>query len=433
MANAVGSVAAWLRDEHPVPERFRVAQAVVLAVQAAQERGEVFGGLDPAHLELAGDGSCQIREGARRASAASPHAAPEILLGREPSSRSDIFSTGSILYEILTRESVAGQPTVRPPKEVATQVPEELSDATMACLEGDADWRPKDLAYLAALLERFVGAAPAPAASPRAPAPAPRPEPAPLAPVDEAPRPVSAPARPAPAGPAARSSSPLPLIAIVAVLAVAAGAGFWFVKGRGGEGERTPPTTVAAAPVTTPGPAVPDTAPTAAPSAPAARASAEPSPVATPTPLPSAAASSTAAGRPAETPPPALATPPPTPVPAAPTAAPATPPPAPVTAAPAPAVPVVLTAVSPLSLRRPSTTLLDLRGQGLRADLLVRLTRQGGGPDPGLTITRQRLVNPGLLQVLVQVEASAATGPHLVSTVEPDGRQSNALPFQVAK
>jgi len=102
-------------------------------------------------------------------------------------------------------------------------------------------------------------------------------------------------------------------------------------------------------------------------------------------------------------------------------------------AAPAePAVPAAVTAVSPPTLRRGTTTLVDVHGVGMRGEHQVRLAR-GREVAKGIDVVRQRFVNATLLQVLLKVDATAAPGPYTLSLVDAAGQLTNPRPFEIAK
>jgi hypothetical protein len=122
-------------------------------------------------------------------------------------------------------------------------------------------------------------------------------------------------------------------------------------------------------------------------------------------------------------------TPPPTTAPPA-TAAPAptaTPPPATL-----PAEPAILTAVSPLMVKRGITTMLDVRGTGLRADHQARIVKLKEAVT-GVSVVRQKWVDPTLIKVLVNIDVGATAGAYAVGLVDGQGTQTNALTFSVSK
>ncbi len=135
---------------------------------------------------------------------------------------------------------------------------------------------------------------------------------------------------------------------------------------------------------------------------------------------------------------PVTPTPTPTPTPV-PTPTPA-PPPAPATAAaPAPAEPralvrepVVLSSVSPTTVRRPGKVMFDLHGAGLRADLLVRIMALREMPK-GITVARQRWVSANLMTVLLELDERVKPAAYAIALEDPMGGPLKTLPFTVTK
>lgn len=410
----------WLKQDRTLADQLKVVEGLCGALNEGHQRGALHRGLEPSTIEVAGDGACDLTAAVAAGGGATRYRAPEVAEGAAHSLQSDIYSAGVIFYEMLSGRSPSpDRPT--PLSDLRPDVPRDLTDAIMGCLEKGPDWRPKDLSYLLQVVGSLRGQGASKGA--RTPARA-----------TEAPR-----AAARAAGPAARrsaskggSTSNLPLFVAAAVLLAGAGAGAWFwFKSQGPAGG---PRTAAARP--RPGPvstttlaASPETTLPAATPAPGAK---ETAPVveATPTPLPSATPTPRPTATP--TPPPAAETraePTPTPTPVAtPTPAPE---PAPAEMA-APAEPTVLTAVSPLQVKRGVTTILDVRGTGLRASQKATLLKVKEAPN-GISVVRQKFVNAGLVQVILKLEESAAPGPYGLAMADPGGTYSNTLSITVAK
>jgi hypothetical protein len=98
----------------------------------------------------------------------------------------------------------------------------------------------------------------------------------------------------------------------------------------------------------------------------------------------------------------------------------------------APTEPAVLTAVSPLSVRRPGKALLDLRGTGLRPDLHARVLPLKEAPR-GITVARQRWVSSSLVTVLLELDDTAAPGAYAIALEDSSGGQTKPLRFTVTK
>lgn len=90
-----------------------------------------------------------------------PYIAPEQVLKNRTNPRSDIFSLGAILYELVTGEQPFGEPNTtkglmrriwadpRPPRAINPAVPEWLQEIILRCLEPDPDRRYPDARHLA--------------------------------------------------------------------------------------------------------------------------------------------------------------------------------------------------------------------------------------------------------------------------------------------
>jgi hypothetical protein len=293
-------------------------------------------------------------------------------------------------------------------RELRPEVPKEVSEAIMACREASLDWRPKDLGYLVEVVRKVRGPG------------------APRMPRASAGRAAQAPRLGAPA--TSQGGPPIAAIAGVLVL-LAAGAGWFFLRGRGPQAAPVAPTTTLA-PTTT-------TAPAALPSPslePTPASSATPAPTAVPSPTPAAVTTTTTLAQaprpvPTATPvPTTVATPPPTTAPPAPT--PAATPAAVASATPVTNGPAVLKTLSPPTLRRGGRQLVDVRGSGLTPNHNPTLLK-GKAIVAGLTVTGARFVNEGLLQVFIQVDAAVPTGAYVLLLTDGEGRQTNALRFDV--
>jgi serine/threonine-protein kinase len=441
------SLDQWLKEKHSPGDQLRVVAGVADAISHAHEQGVLHMALKPSNVQVQGDGWCKLLDfglgqDAGKAGGDPAYAAPEVIQGQPYTGKADIYGAGVIFYEVLAgknpfhRDTPAAtasavqsvQPT--PLADLRKDVKRDLSDAIMACLEKDPDWRPKDLSYVLELVRDLPRVAPKP--------------------VRAGPRATAVPARAVPtfgARPGAAPPNRLPLILGV-LLVVAAGGGVWFWL-NGGLGMPTaapsPRATATPAGLQNPGAsAEPEVPPSTAPSPAAMPTTAAP---ATPAPTPSAP--------PAATPTP-VPTAPPTPTPVAPPTprlveVPISTPPPPTTLAPRPPVtpppdttppqttpaadssePTVLRTVNPSSVRRKGIAILDLRGSGFRGDQRAVVFRGREIPST-VAVVRQRLVNSGLMQVGLQVDEAAAPGSYTIGLTDPQGRISNTLKFEVAK
>ena len=407
-------------------DRLRLVERLSQALNAVHDRGEVLVALAPTRVEVGDDLQCDL-SAAGRGSPEPGYAAPERLEGKPPTPEADIYSAGAIAWEVMVGRPCGELPA--PLSDVAPDLPSELASAIQGCLERSPQWRPKDLTYLAQL-----AAAQQKAGRPEtAPTPGARPVLVPSSP-RSARRTRTPPPRPS------RSHWPL-LIAGVVVLALAA-AGYWWSRGRGPDERPRPAARTPVKPVPTPAggpsPAVtPEARPSGTPSLPAAAPLATPTPG--PTPIPrsrrrSPAAHACARRCRAH----AHATPTPTPHAAAHARHPDAPAgrragPGPRAQPPAaPLEPVVLSALSPLTVRRPGKHLLDLRGTGLRPDLRARVLPLKEVPR-GITVARQKWVSANLVKVLLELDEGVTPGAYAIVLEDPAGGPVKPLQFTVTK
>jgi hypothetical protein len=410
---------AWLRQDHPLADRLRLVERLSQALNAVHDRGEVLAALEPAHVEVGTDLRCDL-SGAERGSPEPGYAAPERVEGGPPSPEADVYAAGAIAWEVLVGRPCGELPAALP--DVAPDLPRELASAVMGCLERSPQWRPKDLTYLAQL------AAAQQKAMRRGTEPAPE---------RVTPPPRSAgvqrtlPRRP--------SRSHLPLLIAALFVVCAAAASYWWIRGQAPDEPARPavpraPVRGTPAPVPTPVSTPVPTPPTAASTpamppapTPAATATPAPTPMPAPTPTPAAIVAPVSIPTPRPTP-----TPTPTPTPAPAPAAAVAPAPTPVAAPAAALEPVVLTALSPLAVRRPGRALLDLRGTGLRPDLRARVLPLRDVPR-GITVARQKWVSASLVSVLLELDESVTPGVYAIALEDPAGAQTKPLQFTVTK
>jgi len=409
---------AWLRQQHSPAERLRLVERLAQALNTVHDRGEMLAALSPERVEIGGEMKVDLGP-AQRGQPEPGYSAPEVLEGGPPSTAADIYAAGALCWEILVGRPCGEAP--RPLLEVVPDLPRELANSVMGCLEKSPDWRPKDLTYLAQLAaaQQKVGRAPAAADPPPT--------------VSTPARGVPSPARStAPArnfSPKRESRSQLPLILAAVLLVAAAGASYYFWMRPGG----TSPAPRASATPKPTASVVPEVAAAATPE-PVATPSATPPPVATaavavatPTPPP---VRTVATPQPETT---LAAAPTPTPV-AAPTPQPAAAqqaaaPPEPVAAAVEPAS---LATVSPLSIKRGGRALLDLRGAGLRSDLHVQILPIKDAPR-GISIVRTKWANANLVSVLLELDTNVTPTAYAIALESPNGERTNALHLTVTK
>jgi len=152
-----------------------VARQICAGLAAAHERGVIHRDLKPANVMLDGAGKIRITDfglasiassikGADARAGTPAYMAPEQLAGREVTSRSDIYSLGLILYEILTgkrafeaatlpelmkqRESGA----ITNPSTLVRDLDPLIERVILRCLENDPEKRPVTALQVAAAL-----------------------------------------------------------------------------------------------------------------------------------------------------------------------------------------------------------------------------------------------------------------------------------------
>ena len=92
----------------------------------------------------------------------------------------------------------------------------------------------------------------------------------------------------------------------------------------------------------------------------------------------------------------------------------------------------MLTALSPLKIRRSGKALLDLRGTGLRPDLRARVLPLRDVPR-GITVERQKWVSASLVTVLLALDQDVTPGAYAIALEDPAGGQTKPLQFTVTK
>jgi hypothetical protein len=443
---------AWLKRDHSPSERLAVVSGFCGALVEAHQRGVVRGGLAPSGVEVDGDGSCRLD--LDPPGPGSPYAAPESARGGPPTAKAEIYCAGLICYEALSGQPPALESHARKPlQDLRPDLPTDLTDAIMACLEADPDWRPADLSYLLVVVRGLQQSQPAAAAR----APSRRVATPPRTFLESSPRQKSD-----DRGPLTRV---LPVLLVLVAILATGGAWLWFEVLRPqpaasspsasgpGRGVPSPPATLAVAPavdetpteVVEPAPSV--AAPVPANASPPGLASPVPGATTAP-PQPRAASASAPATLPTSAPsaptaPAPTATPsaPPSPAQPEPDAAapvrPDTEPGAPRTAeaSAAEAAPASsrasIRAIAPFRLKAGAMTVLDVHGANLRDDHRAKVTVRRE-PAPGFSVTRYQLRNPALLLVFLQVDAGVRPGKYAFSLVAPGGDETNGFTIEVA-
>jgi serine/threonine protein kinase len=152
-----------------------IARQACAGLAAAHERGVIHRDMKPANLMLDGSGRIRITdfglagiaatiEGAEVRAGTPAYMAPEQLAGKEVTARSDLYSLGLVLYEILTGKRAFDAATLpelvklrdesgpTSPSSVVKDLDPLLERVILLCLEKDAALRPASALQVAAAL-----------------------------------------------------------------------------------------------------------------------------------------------------------------------------------------------------------------------------------------------------------------------------------------
>jgi len=152
-----------------------IARQICAGLAAAHERGVIHRDLKPANVMLDGAGKIRITDfglagiaatikGAEVRAGTPAYMAPEQLAGRDVSARSDIYSLGLILYEILTGKrafeastlaeliKLREQGTITNPSTLVRDLDPLIERVILRCLELEPEKRPSSALQVAAAL-----------------------------------------------------------------------------------------------------------------------------------------------------------------------------------------------------------------------------------------------------------------------------------------
>src|SRR5438309_10405728 len=152
-----------------------IARQICAGLAAAHERGVIHRDLKPANVMLDGAGKIRLTDFGLAGIAASikgadvragtpAYMAPEQLAGRDVSTKSDLYSLGLILYEILTGKrafeastlpelmKLREQATITNPSTLVRDLDPLIERVIFRCLENDPDKRPASALQVAAAL-----------------------------------------------------------------------------------------------------------------------------------------------------------------------------------------------------------------------------------------------------------------------------------------
>ncbi len=91
----------------PVPDALRYAMILADALRKVHDSGQVHGAVSPGSIAITRTG-LELLPALGSFGTITPYTAPEVVEGRAADSRSDIFSFGAILYEMLTGRAAFG-------------------------------------------------------------------------------------------------------------------------------------------------------------------------------------------------------------------------------------------------------------------------------------------------------------------------------------
>ena len=172
----------------PFPKACAWAGEVASALGVAHRKGVIHGDVKPANMLITDDGRVKLMDfGMARLASHDTHATPlagtpaywcpEQIMGKPQDSRSDLFSLGIVLYEMVTgqrpfdAESLQGicsrvlSSTPLPPSHANPSVPAAFDDLVARCLAKDPAARHASAEALAQELYPLARRAPAPAAA----------------------------------------------------------------------------------------------------------------------------------------------------------------------------------------------------------------------------------------------------------------------------
>jgi len=85
----------------PVPDALRYSMQLAEALRKLHDEGRVHGSVSPVSIAL-NNNAVELMPAMVAAGAITPYTAPEVIAGKNPDAGSDIFSFGSVVYEMLT-------------------------------------------------------------------------------------------------------------------------------------------------------------------------------------------------------------------------------------------------------------------------------------------------------------------------------------------
>jgi serine/threonine-protein kinase len=156
----------------PEDKAAEIARQICAGLAAAHQRGVIHRDLKPANVMLDGAGRVRIMDFGLAAAgrvedvrAGTPaYMAPEQLLGREVTQRSDIFALGLVIYELFTGRRAFTATSIgelvnqhesrslAPPSQIVSAIDASIDHILLRCVDPDPDRRPASALAVAAAL-----------------------------------------------------------------------------------------------------------------------------------------------------------------------------------------------------------------------------------------------------------------------------------------
>jgi Protein kinase domain/zinc-ribbon domain len=158
----------------PSDKAIEISRQICAGLAAAHERGVVHRDLKPANIMLDGSGKARVMDfglagiaatiaGSEIRAGTPAYMAPEQLAGKEVTTKSDIFSLGLVMYEVLTGRRAYDAPTLQEllktretpitnPSSLVKDLDPLVERVILRCLEQDSANRPASALQVAAAL-----------------------------------------------------------------------------------------------------------------------------------------------------------------------------------------------------------------------------------------------------------------------------------------
>jgi serine/threonine protein kinase len=163
----------------PFPRACAWMGDIAVALAVAHRKGVIHGDVKPANILITADGRVKLSDfgmarlasrdtGSTQLLGTPAYWCPEQIMGRPQDARSDIFSLGGVLYELLTGESPFHAESLQavctrvlssnplPPSQRNASIPAGLDELVMRCLTKDPALRPASCEALAEGLYPFA-------------------------------------------------------------------------------------------------------------------------------------------------------------------------------------------------------------------------------------------------------------------------------------